>query len=136
MLSHLPALLQFLTTGAIWLVVLVCLLRACKRIESAAALRLLTPALWLLAAAGAWEVLSLLIDLKNAVAHRGGNGLKLPPPHSKGGPAWWEWLRFAAQTSGVLFFCPKIRKSLIAVAILGTLLFWFEHQAFLSGLVR
>lgn len=127
MLTHLSALLHFLTAGVLWLIVLVCLLRLCRRIETTAALRLLAPALIVLALVGTFDLVHLAETGRATVARQGWSRVSIRPPHEADTPLWLAWARFAARLAAIAFYFPAPRRSLWVVALIGTTAFAAAH---------
>jgi len=127
MLSQIAGPLHFLTHGILWLIVLVCLLRLCRRIETVAALRLLAPALIVLAIVGTFDAAHLVEGIRETVVRQGWSHVTIRPPRDADTPLWLAWAQFAARLAAIAFYFPAPRRSLGIVSVIGIIAFTAEH---------
>ena len=102
----------FIHSGLLWIATGVSLLWIFRRIDAAAAVRLLAPVLILLAVVGLLEGYAFGMEL--FVAHYSGAKYDLRVrPH---GPYWWIfWLQILATLAPIGFLVPKLRRTMMVV---------------------
>ena len=117
------SLLGFVSSGLLWIGTGVSLLWIFRRIEDAAAVRLLAPVLILHAIVSLITVYSFGMEL--FVAHYSGASYEMEAMRVRlNGPYWWAyWLRFAAYLAPLAFLVPRVRRSMPLVT--GISLFCF-----------
>lgn len=113
----------FIQSGLLWIATGVSLLWIFRRIDDAAAIRLLAPVLILQATIAL--IIGYLLGMELFVAHySGANYTKEALRIRLTGPYWWAyWLRMAANLAPVAFLIPKLRRSMLIVT--GISLFCF-----------
>jgi hypothetical protein len=106
----------FLQSGLWWIATGVSLLWIFRRIDDAAAVRLLAPVLLLLAVCSA--VVTYSIGMELFVAHYSGASYEIEAMQVRlNGPYWWAyWLLGAAHLAPLAFLVPMIRRSMLFVA--------------------
>jgi hypothetical protein len=102
----------FIHSGLLWISAGVSLLWICRRIDAAAAVRLLAPVLILLAVVGLLEGYAFGMEL--FVAHYSGSKYDLRIRLH--GAYWWiYWLQIVATLAPIGFLVPKVRRTMMAV---------------------
>jgi len=108
----------FIQSGLLWIVTGVSLLWIFRRIDGAAAVRLLAPVLILQATVALIE--GYVVGMELFVARY--SGAKYTPEADAmrirlNGPYWWAyWLKIAASLAPVAFLIPKVRRSMLIVS--------------------
>jgi molybdopterin-containing oxidoreductase family membrane subunit len=125
----------FIQSGLLWIATGVSLLWIFRRIEDAAAVRLLGPVL-ILQAVGAL-IVGYIIGMELFVAHYSGAIYTAEAMHIRlNGPYWWAyWLRIAAGLAPVAFLIPKVRRSMPVVAGISLVCFTVMFSGTLIGMV-
>jgi hypothetical protein len=102
----------YLQSGLLWIATGVSALWICRRIDAAAAVRLLAPVLVLLAVVGLVEGYAFGMEL--FVAHY--SGAKYDLQIGPYGPYWWvSWLQIVATLAPIAFLVPKARRTMMVV---------------------
>jgi hypothetical protein len=124
----------FIQSGLLWIATGVSLLWIFRRIDDAAAVRLLAPVLILQAVAALIE--GYVIGMELFVAHYSGAKYTDRAMHVRlNGPYWWAyWLLIAAGLAPVAFLVPKVRRSMPVVAGLSLACFTVIFADRLAGI--
>ena len=126
----------FVHSGLIWIATGVSLLWTFRRIDNAAAVRLLAPVLIVLAVLPLIE--GCLIGMELFVARYSGAiyTAEAEAMHLRlTGPYWWAyWLQIAANLAPIAFLIPKVRRSMLIVSAISLACFTVFFAGQLLGM--
>jgi hypothetical protein len=131
------SIIGFIQSGLLWTVTGVSLLWIFRRIDDAAAVRLLAPVLVLQAVVALIE--GYVVGMELFVARY--SGAKYTPEAEAirirlNGPYWWAyWLRIVASLAPVVFLIPKMRRSMLVVTAISLACFTVIFAERLVGMV-
>jgi hypothetical protein len=128
------SIIDFIQSGLLWIATGVALLWIFRRIDHAAAVRLLSPVLVLQALAVL--IVGYVIGMELFVAHYSGAKFTVNAMDVRlNGPYWWaNWLRIAASLAPVSFLIPTLRRSMPVVAGLSLACFTVIFADRLAGM--
>ncbi|MCW1926098.1 hypothetical protein OKA05_26300 [Luteolibacter arcticus] len=126
----------FIQSGLLWILAGVSLLWIFRRIEDAAAVRLLSPVLILQAVTSL--IWGYVIAMELFVARYSGAIYTAEATNLRlNGPYWWVyWLLFAAPLVSLAFLIPRVRRSMPVVAGISLFAFSVVCSGLLLGMAK